>query len=259
MRDEAGLLTTQIYRKPTHTDRFLNYNSEHSVGQKRGLVKTLLHRANSNLISNENDRSNEKKKVLNALKLNDYPAWFLKQASSENQKQSELVSDGIKGISILPYVKGYTENISRILKGVGVKVCTKPCRTIRSILPTPKDGIEPHKRCGAIYAIPCSDCPQIYIGETKRSFSTRQKEHARQLNRKSLNKIDDNNWNKQTALVRHMVSNDHVTDWSNCKILQFENDYRKRRFLESFHINKNLHAMNDKTNCFYSEIYQSLK
>ena len=32
-------------------------------------------------------------------------------------------------------------------------------------------------RQGAVYQIPCHDCDFSYIGETKRSFSIRKKEH----------------------------------------------------------------------------------
>ena len=40
---------------------------------------------------------------------------------------------------------------------------------------------------GVIYKINCSDCDQCYIGETKRWFKTRKKEHMRDV------KNSDNN------------------------------------------------------------------
>ena len=47
-----GQLTTKAYRKSTHTTRyFINFNSCHNFSQKVGLVKTLLFRANSKLIT----------------------------------------------------------------------------------------------------------------------------------------------------------------------------------------------------------------
>jgi len=45
---EYGNLQTKMYRKPTqHTNRFLNYHSQHSINEKQALVKTLVHRAAS--------------------------------------------------------------------------------------------------------------------------------------------------------------------------------------------------------------------
>ena len=35
-RGEDGMLTSTVYRKPTHTDRYLHYTSHHPVHVKRG-------------------------------------------------------------------------------------------------------------------------------------------------------------------------------------------------------------------------------
>ena len=53
--------------------------------------------------------------------------------------------------------------------------------TIKDILPSTKDRIEPTRRQGAIYQIPCQDCYALYIGETDRNFKTRCAEHKRDL------------------------------------------------------------------------------
>ena len=78
-----GQLTTKSYRKPTNTTRYLNFNSCHSFSQKVGLVKTLLFRANSKLITNYRDKINEVKFVCNALRENDYPDWLLNKLKKE--------------------------------------------------------------------------------------------------------------------------------------------------------------------------------
>jgi len=78
------------------------------------------------------------------------------------------------------------------------------------------------------------------------------------LEPRNLAKIDDDNINKKAALVKHVIFNDHKIDWTNCKIFCPELDYSKRRFLESFYINQNVHAVNVKNNCFYSKVYDSI-
>ena len=40
-RDSNDLLTTTVYRKPTHTDQYLAYDSHHPQSVKRGIVKCL--------------------------------------------------------------------------------------------------------------------------------------------------------------------------------------------------------------------------
>ena len=44
-RDSEGRLTTTVYRKPTHTDQYLAYDSHHPQSVKRGVVKCLYDRA----------------------------------------------------------------------------------------------------------------------------------------------------------------------------------------------------------------------
>ena len=112
-----------------------------------------------------------------------------------------------------------------------------------------KDAIEPGYRQGAIYKINCSDCDQCYIGETKRWFETRKKEHMRDV------KNGDNN---ATALSKHAVELGHSIDWKNYEILQIETDYHKRKFIESFYINSLSNALNDKKSVCFPSICQNL-
>ena len=47
--------------------------------------------------------------------------------------------------------------------------------------PKPKDPVTKEQRTGAIYSIPCNDCDNEYIGQTKRQFGTRLKEHQKRF------------------------------------------------------------------------------
>ena len=42
---EDGRLSTTVYRKPTHTDMYLQWDSHHSISSKYSVVSTLHHRA----------------------------------------------------------------------------------------------------------------------------------------------------------------------------------------------------------------------
>ena len=44
LREPDGRLTTSVYRKPTHTDQYLAYDSHHPQSVKRGIVKCLYER-----------------------------------------------------------------------------------------------------------------------------------------------------------------------------------------------------------------------
>ena len=187
-----------------HTNRFLNFNSQHSLSQMREIISTLSHRINSKLITKKTDKSIEIKKLIETLKKNDYLEWFVRQTLHRTNKKW---NDHIKEASfssnesvVLPYLVGSTEKFTRIFKAFNIKVCTKTIKTIKNILPTTKDFIDFNQRTGAIYQIPCKNCSGLYIGETSRSFKTRCSEHKRDLNPRNLAKIDDNNINKKLLL-----------------------------------------------------------
>ena len=51
-----------------------------------------------------------------------------------------------------------------------VKVAQKPFLTLNHIFAKPKDSVLKEQKSDAIYSIPCNDCNQEYIGQTKRQF-----------------------------------------------------------------------------------------
>ena len=44
---EDGSLTTTVYRKPTHTDLYMQWDSHHAISYKYCAIGTLHHRANT--------------------------------------------------------------------------------------------------------------------------------------------------------------------------------------------------------------------
>jgi hypothetical protein len=63
-RDEDQLRHT-VYRKKTHSDRYLNAKSHHHPQQKRALMKTLFHRAET--ICDEDSKERELKHIKSLL------------------------------------------------------------------------------------------------------------------------------------------------------------------------------------------------
>ena len=60
-----------------------------------------------------------------------------------------------------------------------------------------------------------------------------------------------------SALTKHVFDNEHSMDWTNVKILDFELDFTKRRFIESYFINQIANTMNDKQNDKFPSIYSA--
>ena len=71
-RTDHGNLETGVYRKPTHTDKYLAFDSHH----KKSVTKTLFMRAEC-LPSFSDSKAFERKYVIDFLKENNYPKDFL--------------------------------------------------------------------------------------------------------------------------------------------------------------------------------------
>ena len=127
-------LTTSIYKKPTHTDRYLHYTSNHPKHQKHTVVQTLFNRVNTH-ISDNKLKHREQLLIRSTLQLNGFPTrtTFLspRKACSQDSPYKHFTS--------IPYVQGTSEKIRKVLNEAGVNVAMRPVHTIRHVLPLPKD------------------------------------------------------------------------------------------------------------------------
>jgi hypothetical protein len=91
---DGTTLATKVYRKPTHTGRYFNFNSNHQPRVKRGLIQSLHNRA-STICQERKDLVNEIISLRSDLKLSDYPQGFndsviTYKLSEERGKTTEL-------------------------------------------------------------------------------------------------------------------------------------------------------------------------
>ena len=66
-----GSISTKVFRKDTHTDQCLNFDSNHPLEHKKGVVRTLMNRADR-LVSDETELQREKDHTRKALQVNGY-------------------------------------------------------------------------------------------------------------------------------------------------------------------------------------------
>ena len=76
-RGVQGNLETSVYRKPTHTDKYLAFDSHHPICHKKSVAKTLLRRADC-LPSSLDSKAEERKYVSHVLEANGYTKTFLR-------------------------------------------------------------------------------------------------------------------------------------------------------------------------------------
>ena len=173
--NEEGSLSTTVYRKPTHTDLYLHWDSHHTLPSKYSVIGTLLHRAKT-ICSNPLLLKQEEDHLHRALTKCKHPAWALNrikiksrcqtQKKSSNNKKNAGTDNIQKPHIVVPYRRGVSESFKKMCSNNGVQVYFKGGTTIKNLLMAPKDQDLIHKRSGAIYRYKCDrvECDEEYIG-----------------------------------------------------------------------------------------------
>ena len=117
-----GNLSITVYRKPTHTDQYLQWDSHHHLSAKLRIINTLSHRAKTvcrrpELLQQEKDHL---RKAFTKCK---YPKWAFDKVEKRLNKSTSEVIDGAnnqcttgaqaitsevksKGHIVIPYTQG---------------------------------------------------------------------------------------------------------------------------------------------------------
>ena len=114
--------------------------------------------------SNEEEILLETKHVTQALFANNYPTHFLRKGHQLNTERETSANDANQGgLVILPYAKGFSEKIARVLKSFSIKVEHKRIRIISNILKKPIERTSEEAVRGVSYRVKCKECPSVYI------------------------------------------------------------------------------------------------
>ena len=90
----SNSIESTVYRKPTHTDRYLNYNSNHPISAKLSVIHTLTQRAKEKCSTPE-FLAKEMDHLHIVLQDNHYPTQFFQQGKPQqkpNKKQKPIHS-----------------------------------------------------------------------------------------------------------------------------------------------------------------------
>ena len=235
------IATTEVYRKPTFTGRLLHYRSIVPTIWKKGLIKTLIHRA-YHLSSSWGVFHREILQIEEILTFNGYPKWWLTKAVKyflDNHYNDESKKDDKPKIepNYVVFKLLYNgkpsmtlkRNINRILRHCkisNIKICFITKR-LRSVLPI-KNQTSIFLRSSIVYKFQCSADPNIcYIGETGRQLIRRVKDHI----------------GTDTAITQHLrqcqsCANDcdALIERKNFSILQQTSNYLDRNIKEALMI-----------------------
>ncbi|KAJ8943096.1 hypothetical protein NQ318_009170 [Aromia moschata] len=161
----SNALDHGVYRKKTHTDRYLNAASHHHPQQKRSLIKTLVHRAET--ICDDESRLEELQQSKEALTKNGYKEKYIDRVCRTQRTK----------VCLLPYVSGVTDKLKKILSKKNIGVRFRTVKKIQQVLPSNKNPV-PRLLTKGVYELKCT-CGKSYIGQTGRSIQCRIKEHQR--------------------------------------------------------------------------------
>lgn len=235
---ENNKLNTTVFRKKTHTGRYLNYTSNHSVSVKEGVALSLFDRARA-VCSDNSSLRREFDNIEHDLKKNGYPDKLIRKCSRPVNKlqPSHIETEKPKAFICIPYIPKVSEKIRRIARKFQIKTAFKTQNTLRQHLTKtkPENTEQASKNC--IYSIPC-ECNREYIGETKRPLEVRLKEHKNSLK---------NGETSSSKLAKHAWENDHNFKFKEAKIIHRETHYYKRKFVEGALIKLNNTAISQSS------------
>ena len=193
---------TTVYRKPTHTDQCLHWDSNHFTTAKNSVYNTLAHTAKV-VSSAPAELAKELDHLRKALQACLFPNWTLNrlqhqfefkhnnnskanqtegQQSNHHNNRDNTNNKQYKNISmVVPYIHGLGQKFKRTCNKQGIQVHFKGTNTIKQLLMTPKDRDSKLQKSGVIYKY---KCPQInytegYVGESGRTFGDIYKEHLK--------------------------------------------------------------------------------
>ncbi|XP_041989067.1 uncharacterized protein LOC121740442 [Aricia agestis] len=129
---EDGTLSHTVYRKATHTDRYLHASSHHHPRHLQSVISSLTNRAH-NLCDPEH-LPKELTHVQEVLRRNGYKVSRGLRRWKEKTRYPEVSRQA----AFLPYVKGVTDKIGTELRKYSIKTVYTPLRKI-SQLPTRAD------------------------------------------------------------------------------------------------------------------------
>ena len=238
--NDDGSLNTKVYRKPTHTDLYLQWDSHHAIAPKYSVINTLHHRARA--VCSNKQILKEEDHLQKVLTESIYPMWALNrvkvktkvtQAQDQSKKKNTNAKDksgNKKSYMVLPYVKGLSESMKNVGKKHGIQTYFRRGNTNKSLLMTPKDKDHITKKSGIIYRFKCNrvECDDEYIGESSKTFGERFKDHLK----------------PPSPIYDHYNITGHETNIENFSILGREDQNLTRAIKEAIYIRVNNPSLN---------------
>ena len=87
-----GSIEVSVFRKKTHTDQYLAFQSHHPLHHKLGVIRTLLDRSDT-LITSEQEKMKEEKHIIGALRNCGYPSCTISKVKKMRATPKDKSND----------------------------------------------------------------------------------------------------------------------------------------------------------------------
>ena len=225
VKKNKGSLSTSMYKKPTHTDRYLHFSSHYHPRVKAGIALCLRDGAEKICGVGSSVLQEEKEHLKGVLQANGHPSKVAARHMKKRQWNQGSREDGKRKLFI-PYVKGLSEMISRTCQKMNIETIYTKQRSLRGILSRPKQPQPTMDIKGVVYQIPCSSCSAAYTGETGRTLKFRMAEHKH-----AIRMGDGNN-----GLAVDSLKTGHPIEWGQARVVEREENWYRRRIKEALKI-----------------------
>ena len=219
-----GILSVTVYRKPIHTDQYLQWDSHHHPSAK---YSVLIHGAKT-VCNNSELLQREMEHLRKALTHYKYPKWALDRmerrftkptsevsnvANNQDATGAQPTTDEVKtkGRIVIPYTLSLCKSIKRICNRYGIQTHFKGNSTIKNLLVSPKDKDSMDNKIA---------CDEEYIGESFRTLGERFKQHLKE----------------PSPLHNHSNNTGHTTTQDKCQIVGREDHRIAKTIKESIYI-----------------------
>ncbi len=247
-RQDDNSLGHCVYRKPTHTNRYLHYTSSHPKAHKVSVVDSQVTRAL--FLCDQNTLQHELGFVTSILQENGYPLTFIKRRIQLQKNKQFLkipiqtntnpnMTDEYEKRAVLPYYEGITEDIaSFIRRNTELEIAYVPQNKVSHHLNKHKD--KKRNIPAGIYKIPCDGnkdniCAAAYIGETRQGLEKRAQQHTYHIRNANI---------QESAPAEHIWTTGHNMDPSKIQMVEVENNTFRRKIKEGLYIRSNTSSIN---------------
>lgn len=247
-----------VYHKPTSTKRIITSDSFCPVQHKHAALHSMAHRL-VNLPLSVSSFKNEYDYILDVARVNGYSKALIDsivKKHSDKLVQNEVstlfrqsMSDTLSEFKreVFHYVPGIMNKLKNCLKMHKMIPVYTNSHKLKYIFSSTKDGIDDGQKSG-IYAIECGVCRRRYIGQTKRSLSTRYKEHCA---------CAKNGKHRQSAFADHVLNVNHGVSENehSVKLIRSVNQCHRLDAYESYFIEKEKEALNAEDGVIKSTLF----